>query len=214
MTPKLIIFDCDGVLVDSEPVTTRILAANLARYGLDLPEHEIEDLFVGGTLKGVGTRAREMGANLPDDWLDEIYAETYGALRAGVPVFDGLYTLLDAIEARGIAKAIASNGQMEKMAITLPPVGLHDRFADCIYSGHLHGAPKPAPDLLLHAIKVAGVTANEAVMIDDSPTGCRAAKAAGVRCFGFLPQGDTTKLEAVGATPIRSMTALQTALGL
>lgn len=214
MIPKLIIFDCDGVLVDSEPVTTKIIAANLTRYGLGISETEVETLFVGGTLKGVGETAQEMGATLPDDWLTEIYAETYAALRVGVPVFEGLYSLLDAIESRGIAKAIASNGPMEKMDITLPPVGLHDRFAGTIYSGHVHGAPKPAPDLLFHAMKIAGVTPAETVMIDDSFAGCGAAQAAGVRCFGFLPEGDTSKLASVGAVPVRSMTALQRALGL
>lgn len=214
MTPKLIIFDCDGVLVDSEPVSLRILSANLARYGLTMPERDVETLFVGGTLKGVGEMARTMGAALPPDWLDEIYAETYAALRGGVPVFEGVYDLLTAIENRGIATAIASNGPLEKMAITLPPVDLHDRFAGRIYSGHIHGAPKPAPDLLRHAMQVAGVGPDETVMIDDSPAGCGAAQAAGVRCFGFLPVGDTSKLEATGATPVRSMAALQKALGL
>lgn len=214
MTPKLIIFDCDGVLVDSEPVTTRIIAANLARYGLDIPATDVEALFVGGTLKGVGETARDMGAPLPDNWLDEIYAETFAALRGGVPVFEGLYALLDAIDSLGIATAIASNGPMEKMEITLPPVNLHDRFSGRIYSGHVHGAPKPAPDLLLHAMACATVTRADTVMIDDSAAGCGAAQAAGVRCFGFLPEGDTEKLAAKGATPVRSMTALQHALGL
>ena len=72
--PEYVLFDCDGVLVDSEPITNVIMRDNLARHGLELDLDQIFEMFVGGTMKGVMTRGRELGADLPDNWLDQIYA--------------------------------------------------------------------------------------------------------------------------------------------
>jgi len=85
-----------------------------------------------------------MGAVLPDDWVDQLYQDIFAALGKGVPVFDGVFDLLNALDTAGIATAIASNGPMRKMEITLRPTQLWDRFAPRIYSGHDY-APKPAP---------------------------------------------------------------------
>ena len=71
--PKAVLFDCDGVLVDSEPLTEEVLIANLTRHGLPVEPRDITGMFVGGTMKSLGETARSLGANLPEDWLDEIY---------------------------------------------------------------------------------------------------------------------------------------------
>lgn len=205
--PALIIFDCDGVLVDSEPLTNVIIAANLTRHGLPMSPDETHQLFTGGTLKGVGEAAVKMGAVLPEGWVDALYAETFAGLAQGVALFPGIWELLDQIACAGIAVAIASNGPMAKMEITLRPSGLWDRFEGRIYSGH-DFKPKPAPDMLLHACKVAGVTPAQALMIDDSAAGCASAQAAGVPCLGFLPEGPPDALQAVGAKVVRSMTEI------
>ena len=204
MTPKLVIFDCDGVLVDSEPATIRIISANLARYGLKVPEDEVETLFVGGTMENAMHDARARGANLPDGWLTEIYSEMFNVLRKGVPVIEGVQAFLDALETAGIATAIASNGPMDKMGITLTPSGLIDRFAGRIYSGHDY-TPKPLPGMIEHAMQVAQVSPAETVFIDDSTNGSKAGIAAGVRTFGFNPAGDDGRLAALGAEPVTSM---------
>jgi HAD superfamily hydrolase (TIGR01509 family) len=213
MTPKLVIFDCDGVLIDSEPVTDRVLTANLARHGLTIPMAEAHTLFAGGTMKGAGEEAVRRGATLPDNWLDEIYAEQSAALAQGVPVFEGVHALLDQLDARGVATAVASNGPMFKMEITLTPSGLWDRLAGRIYSGHDY-VPKPDPAMLLHACKVANVAISEAVMIDDTPAGCSSALNAKMRCFGFVPQGDTSAVQGVGAEPVRSMSQIAAKIGV
>lgn len=211
--PALVIFDCDGVLVDSEPVTDRVITRNLAGYGRRIPEDEVHRLFVGGTMQSVLDTIRGQGTALPDHWIDEIYSEMFAALSKGVRVFDGVPELLDLLAARGIAIAIASNGPRDKMEITLKPSGLWDRFEGRIYSGH-DFAPKPAPDMLLHACDVAGVAPGTAVFVDDTPTGCGAARNANMGCLGFIPQGDATKLSATGAHPVRSMAEVATILGL
>lgn len=186
MTPKLVIFDCDGVLVDTEPTTDRVLSANFARYGLDLPPEDVGALFIGGTMKGAGEVAVSMGAKLPADWMDIITTEVNEALSAGVDVFEGVITLVDDLAASGVATAIASNGPVSKMQVSLGPSGLWDRFAGRIHSGRDEG-PKPLPDMLLSACAAAGVAPSEAVMIDDTQAGWKAAKAAGMTCFAFLP---------------------------
>lgn len=213
MTPKLFIFDCDGVLVDSEPATDRTMAANLSRYGLDLSPHQVGQLFLGGTIKGAGDVARSMGADLPDTWVDEMYAEMFETLRGGVDVFPGVFDLLDQLEAAGIATAIASNGPMAKMDITLKPVGLWDRFEGRIYSGHDYG-PKPKPDMILRIMADAGVSVAEAAMIDDSAAGCLAAQNAGIRCFGYVETGDPARLDGTGAEIVTEMAQVPALIGL
>ena len=211
MMPKLVIFDCDGVLVDTEIATNTVIAENLQRHGLSIMPDEAHTLFAGGTMKSAGEEATRRGATLPDNWLSEIYAQVFSRLRQGVDVIDGVWELLELLADCQIA--IASNGPMEKMAITLKPSGLWDHFAGRIYSGHDHG-PKPTPDMLFKIMQDAGVTAAETIMIDDMPSGCRAAQAAGIRCFGYVADGDPTRIAGTGAIPVQSLSAIASALDL
>ena len=213
MKTDLVIFDCDGVLVDSEPVTDRVMAANLTRHGWPVSPEEVGALFLGGTIQSAGDEARRRGARLPDDWTDEAYAEIFAALRQGVDVMPGVFELIDRLEAAGIALAVASNGPLAKMEITLTPSGLWQRFAGRIYSGHDHG-PKPRPDMIWRILADADVPRAAAVLIDDSAPGCLSARNAGIRCLGYAPHGDGAALRAVGATPIRSLDAVAGLLGL
>lgn len=213
MTPELVIFDCDGVLVDTEPVTDVVLSENLNRHGLPIAADEVHRLFAGGTMAGVGIEARRRGADLPHDWLDQIYAAMFAALRRGVPVMPGVMDLIDACDRAGAKRAIASNGPMAKMEISLPPSGLWDLFEGRIYSGHDHG-PKPSPDMLLKIMADAGVSADQTVVIDDMPAGFRAADAAGIRCLAYVAEGDPTRVDGTGAIPMTSMEQIKQALHL
>ncbi|RVV97855.1 HAD family hydrolase [Mesobaculum littorinae] len=205
MAPDLVIFDCDGVLVDSEPAALDVLTANLRRHGLDLSHDAAERLFVGGTMAGAGDAARARGADLPDDWIDGIYAEIYDRLRQGVALVPGVVALLDRLERAGIPTCVGSNGAEEKMAITLAPSGLLDRFAGRIYSAHTLGVAKPDPGLFLAAARAFGAAPDRTTVIDDSPTGARAARAAGMACIGFAARTDPARLIAEGATVARDM---------
>ncbi len=213
MTPKLVIFDCDGVLVDTETLATTIIAQNLNRHGFAITPDETHRLFAGGTIASAGAEAVRQGATLPDAWVDEMYAEIFATLRQGVDVIEGVTALIDQLDRQGILMAIASNGPVAKMEITLRPSGLWDRFAGRIYSGHDHGA-KPAPDMLHKIMADAGIGTADTVMIDDMPTGCRAAQAAGIRCFGYVADGDPARIDGTGAIPVTSMSALSAALNL
>ncbi len=213
MTPKLVIFDCDGVLVDTEPTTDAIIARRLTACGLPIAPEETSAMFIGGTIQGIADEARRKGADLPADWVDGTYAEMFAALAKGVPVFDGVDALLDKLEAAGIATAIASNGPMRKMEITLTPSGLIDRFQGRIYSGHDY-VPKPDPTMIYHAMRVANCTVAQTVFIDDSVNGAKAGIAAGVRTLGFAPEDDDGRRAAIGAEVVTHMDDIATRLGL
>ncbi len=201
MTVDLVIFDCDGVLVDSEPATDVVIADFLTAHGLPLAAAEVHALFVGGTIQGVGEEAMRRGATLPDGWLKTLYGLIFDRLAAGVPVIDGVFPLIDKLDDLGVAKAIASNGPLQKMEISLGPSGLWARFHPAIYSGHDHG-PKPAPDMIWQIMADCGVGPDRAVMIDDTATGCRSAQAAGIRCFGYAPDGGAGRFAGTGAEVI------------
>ncbi|WP_342077973.1 HAD family phosphatase [Yoonia sp. SS1-5] len=213
MTPELVIFDCDGVLVDTEPVTDAVLSADLTRHGYAVSPQEIHTRFAGGTIAGIAREAREKGADLPDDWIDRIYETVFAALRKGTPVIPGVMELIHACDRAGIKRAIASNGPMAKMEITLAPNGLWNLFEGRIYSGHDH-PPKPEPGMLLQIMADAGVAQDNAVMIDDMPAGFNAAKAAGIRCFGYVAEGGPARIGDTGAIPVTSMDEIARAIGI
>lgn len=213
MTPKLVIFDCDGVLVDTEGPVNALLAADLSAHGLAMSEEQCNSAFAGGTMLDVFDVAREKGAILSDDWVDQFYEKMFALLAKGVPVVPGVLDVIDRLEARDCTIWVASNGPMRKMRLSLGPSGLWARFQGRILSRE-HFAPKPAPDMLLHAIQQSGATKDEAIMIDDTPSGCLAARNAGIRCLGFAAQGNHADLTAVGAHPVRDMREVAIQLGL
>lgn len=215
MTPKAVIFDCDGVVVDSEEMTFVLLAEDFARHGLHLSVETIARDFIGGTMRDLALRARAAGADLPEDWVETFYETLYTHLAAGTPLIPGILDVLDALDAAGIPFAMGSNGSDRKMQITLGQhPGLLARFRGHLYSGQTLGAPKPAPDLYLHAARALGVAPADCVVIEDSPTGARAARAAGMRCLGYAAHTPAERLVAVGAEPFTDMAALPGLIGL
>ena len=215
MTPRAVIFDCDGVLVDSEPAAFDLLAEDLAAHGLPLPRAEMERIFIGGTIAGVHVKARTLGAALPNGWVSGFYERLYARLAEGTPLVPGVLDLLDALDAAGISYAVGSNGSDRKMQVTLGQhPGLLDRFQDRLFSGQTLGAPKPAPDLYLLAARALGQHPSDCAVIEDSPTGARAAAAAGIPCFGYAPQDDGAALAAEGAMVFHAMAELPRLLGL
>ena len=206
------LFDCDGVLVVSEAITSRVIRDDLAQHGLDLTVERIDALFVGGTMAGVMEASRAMGAVLPDEWLDHIYGAIFAALEAECLAVPGIEGVLDALDAAGIPYAVASNGPVAKMDVTLRKTGLWPRFSGHIYSAHDCAACKPAPDVYL---KAAGSVAPErCVVVEDSGTGARAAQAAGMTVLGFARGGPREKLAPHCAAIFDDMGELVGLLGL
>lgn len=183
---KLVIFDCDGVLIDSEPMTNALIAQSLSAHGLPIAAEACQALFTGGTLQSAMEEACRRGATLPPDWVDQMHAEIAAQLGQGVPLIDGIVPLLDRIEGAGLFTAIASNGPQGKMRASLAPSGLWARFSGRIHSGHDAGAlPKPDPSMLLTIARNTGVHPAQAAMIDDNPSGLKAARAAEMMAIGL-----------------------------
>ena len=207
MKPDLVIFDCDGVIVDSEGPTCEAIAANLSRYGMALKPEGVHELFMGRTLHDIQASEEAKNLNLPDNWVDELYAEMFEILK-GAPLSDGVIDLFDALENQGTAIAIASNGAMDKMKVTLGPSGLYDRLKDRMYSGHTH-APKPQAGMLVAAMEQAGARPEHTVMIDDSTAGAGAAQAAGTQFYGYSEHSPDSVLKPLGVDIVYSMAELK-----
>lgn len=214
MDLKLVIFDCDGVLVDTEEVFNQTLMTDLAERGLSLSLAKCMDLFLGGTLGTAKPLIEAMGVKLPDTWVDDFYEKIYVVLRENTEAIAGIEGVLDAIETAGLPYCVASNGRVAKMEITLGGTGMLERFQDVMFSGQAMGTVKPAPDLFLAAAKAFRVSPDNCVVIEDSLTGVLAAKRAGMKCFGYAPHGGGDKLVAQDAILFDDMAQLPALLGL
>lgn len=207
----LVIFDCDGVLVDSERPVVRLEAQLCRERGWALSEDDIVREFVG--LSDAAMRERLsglVGEPLGDDW-DAGYTARYRQVLAQVEAVEGVAAALDAIEGAGLATCVASSGSHSKIALTLGPNGLLDRFDGRIFSATDPAVArgKPAPDLFLHAASSLGVAPHRCAVVEDSPFGLTAALAAGMGAFGFagsvLP---VERLALAGVTVFGSMADL------
>ena len=215
MIPHALIFDCDGVIVNSEGPTFVLLQQNFVSFGLHITLDDLETNFIGGTMADVEAKARLRGADLPPTWRDDFYEVLYAHLAQGVELVPGILGVLDQLDQHAIPYAVGSNGSDRKMHVTLGQYpGLIQRFQDRLFSGQTLGRPKPAPDLYLHAAAALGVAPSDCVVIEDSPTGARAAHAAGMVCYGYAAHGDGARLAAEGAIVFHQMADLPGLLGL
>jgi HAD superfamily hydrolase (TIGR01509 family) len=215
--PAAVLFDCDGVIVDSEGPSFVLFVEELAKHGLPLTLEEFETRFVGGTVEMVAARARAAGARLPEDWVARFYDRMYAMLAAGIPLVAGITDVLDRLDAAEVPYAMGSNGSMAKMQITLGQHGLMDRFR-VVLSGQAIGAPKPAPDVYLRAAKACGADPAACVVIEDSANGAQAGLAAGMRVLGYAEHGAETPtaraLTALGVPLFHRMADLPGLLGI
>ncbi len=209
--PELVIFDCDGVLVDSEVIGNTVMAKSLSLHGLEVNLEQCMELFVGATMAGVKVKAEGLGAKLPDDWVAQIYTKIYAQLRAGCPMIEGVVGVLDALDDAGVPYCVASNGSRERMGITLGQNGQLERFGNRVYSAQELNTAKPAPELFWHAAK--GYTLANCVVIEDSLNGINGAVNAGIPCYAYVPEG-ALNLPASSVTPFAKMASLPALLGL
>jgi HAD superfamily hydrolase (TIGR01509 family) len=214
MSARLIIFDCDGVLVDSEPITNRLMAEEMTRHGLPMTTEQAIELFVGGTIRKVFEIGRERGATLPDGWVEGFYEKMIDALADEVEAVPGIHGVLDALDGAGLPYCVGSNGPMRKMEVTLARTGLWERLEGRIYSAHDVGIAKPEPGLFLHAANTHGIAPEHCIVIEDSVSGVRAATAAGMRCLGYTADTPAAKLTAHGAEPFDDMALLPALIDL
>lgn len=184
---KLVIFDCDGVLVDSEPIAAAVLAEELTRIGFATTAAECIARYTGLSIDSmVETIEAQWGRHLPGNFRDRLRDADYAAFRTRLQPIPGVKALLQKLTT---ARCVASSGSMEKLSVTLSATGLLAQFAPHIFSAEQVAHGKPAPDLFLHAASCMGISPQDCVVIEDSIAGIQGACAANMRVIGFAGGG-------------------------
>jgi len=208
----LVIFDCDGVLVDSEPLANASFSRALEAEGLDWSVEETMRRLMGRSLKScVEICEAELGRKLPDDFLEKMQAATYKSFRdAPLQAVAGVKGAVQALQAAGIATCVASSGALEKMRFTLGLTGLWELFEGRIFSSSQVPRGKPFPDLFLHAAIAMDVQPIVCSVVEDSVPGVQAARAAGMRALAYAgaPYADRAALVAAGGELFDDMASL------
>ena len=203
-----VLFDCDGVLVDSEPITNGVLRDMLAESGWVLTSAECMRLFIGKAVKDERAMI-EVNTNQPltDDWLNRFRERRNLGLLAGLQAIDGAVQAVASIHARYAGRiACASGADRFKVELQLDKCGLMRYFKGYIFSGHELPRSKPFPDVYLAAAAALGVSAKRCAVIEDSVTGVVSGVAAGATVFGYAPQefghSSAATLRAAGAVAV------------
>ncbi|MDL2399413.1 HAD family hydrolase [Rhizobium mayense] len=179
----LVIFDCDGVLVDSEPLSVSVLIDAMHDVGVNMSEEDIYSRFLGKSLATlVDTLETEFDVFIDQDFLDRIRNDLYDRFRHELKPIGGIAETLDRL---AIPRCVASSSQMERIRLSLGVTGLLERLEPNIFSASMVKRGKPAPDLFLYAAKQMQVAPQNCIVVEDSPAGITAARAAGMTVFAF-----------------------------
>jgi HAD superfamily hydrolase (TIGR01509 family) len=181
--PDLIIFDCDGVLVDSEVLSCRCLSQTLAAYGIDLGVDQALDLFLGRSVTAVVQHYQALGRAIPEQFAAELGAGVRAAFVASLRPIEGVKSVLEALR---IPHCVASSSDADRVSLSLALTGLAPHFDARLYTSQMVARGKPAPDLFLYAAERMQVDPHRALVIEDSISGVRAGKAAGMTVWGFV----------------------------
>jgi HAD superfamily hydrolase (TIGR01509 family) len=204
-----VIFDCDGVLVDSEWLASRVEAELLQDLGEELSVEQVHELFLGKTVSGVlDIIAARRGTPLPPEFT---YNWAFATARAfvrelqPVPFVRGV---VERLRDAGHRLAVASQSPLARVRLSLEVTGLAPFFGDHLYVTTMVARPKPAPDVYLLAAARLGAEPGDCLVIEDSPAGAAAARAAGMRALGYAPGGTADAMRANGVPVLRSMDEL------
>ncbi|MFD8222101.1 HAD family hydrolase [Streptomyces sp. NPDC059697] len=202
MRYDLVIFDNDGVLVDSEPISNTILAAYLTELGHPTSYEESIRDYMGSAMHRIHELVQERsGKRLPEEFDDVFHGRVFAAFERELQPVPGAVQLLEKLAADEVPYCVASSGSHERIRVGHRKTGL-DRWFDegRVFSSQDVGRGKPAPDLFLHAAERMGVAPQRCVVVEDSPLGVRAANAAGMDVYGFTAMTPAAKL--TGATQL------------
>jgi len=210
MKYKCIIFDCDGVLVDSESISAKVFREMASELGCNLDFETVRKQITGTSMKeNLKFFADCVGHALPDDFEAEFRRRSYEAFKTELKPVKGIHSLLEKIT---VPYCTASSGPQKKIRLNLTTTNLIDKFDDNIFSSYDIGSWKPEPGIYLHAAKQMGFQPNECAVIEDSLTGVKAAKAGGFDVFGFTRKGKEEALKKLGATVFFDMNELDNLL--
>ena len=218
MVPDLIIFDCDGVLIDSEVLSCRCLSELLKTQGADLSVEEVMQLFLGRSKDAVLEHFSKAGTPLPAGFADALQARVTDSFASKLQAIEGVSAVLDQLE---IPYCLASSSDPQRLALSLSLTGLSGYFLNTCFTSELVKVGKPAPDLFLYAADSMGVRPQNVLVIEDSINGVRAGKAAQMTVWGFVggshhqqfPANMAFLTDAGADRIIKSMSELRGALG-
>ncbi|MET7434232.1 HAD family hydrolase [Streptomyces flaveolus] len=200
MRYDLVIFDNDGVLVDSEPISNRLLAAYLTELGHPTSyEDSIRD-YMGSAMHRIHELVLERtGQRLPADFDEVFHARVFAAFERELQPVPGVAGVLEKLAADGVPYCVASSGSHARIRVGHRTTGLDRWFPqERVFSSEDVGRGKPAPDLFLHAAQRMGVAPERCVVVEDSPLGVQAAVAAGMDVYGFTAMTPAAKLAGAG----------------
>jgi HAD superfamily hydrolase (TIGR01509 family) len=201
-----VIFDCDGVLVDTEPAANRVLAELLTNAGLPTTPEDSMRTYMGRSWTScMAIAAERLGRPLPERLRDEYRAGIRAAWARDLRPVDGIAEALDRID---LPSCVASSGEHERMRFTLGRTGLLPRFEGRIFSATEVERGKPAPDLFLHAAAAVGFDPAATTVVEDTVPGVQAGRAAGMRVLAYAGHTPAAELEAAGGVAFRDMREL------
>jgi HAD superfamily hydrolase (TIGR01509 family) len=213
----LVIFDCDGVLVDTEEPANRLLVEMLAADGYEVDYAECRHRFLGKSLQSIQAMVEQaLDRSIGEDWQQRVHERTLERFAQGIRAVPGVEALLKRLDALGLPYCVASSGRTDKMRFTLGHCGLLPYLEDVLFSADEVQRGKPAPDLFMHAAARMLASPERCVLIEDSPYGVQGGVAAGMRVIGYAgdPLTDDEALRAAGAEVARSMDEVAALLGL
>ena len=212
MPTELVIFDCDGVLVDSEVLGNQVLVQFVAELGLDLKLEEAISLFRGCKMADcVAMIEQRLGQPTPPDFVNELRARTAEAFKHALHPINGIEQALSEIH---VPICVASSGPPEKIRLALQVTGLLARFDPHIFSSYEVGSWKPEPGLFLHASARMDVRTSACAVVEDSLLGVRAGVAAGMKVFGYCAPSEAITFRDWGSHPFHAMSELPALLHL
>lgn len=197
---EAVLFDCDGVLVDSEPITNGVLRQMLNEAGWALSQAECERIFIGKAVRDERARIEaETGRPFTEDWMRAFYARRDQRLRAELRAVEGALQAVVAAHGHTSGRiACASGADRAKVVMQLEMAGMAPYFGQAIFSGHDLPRSKPHPDVYLAAAAHLGVDPARCLVIEDTGTGAMAGLAAGATVWGYCPQGHGRAFEGLG----------------
>lgn len=209
---KCIIFDSDGVLVDSETLSARVFQEMARELGFELGFETAVEQFAGISMKeNLQFIQEKIEGSLPEDFEKEFRLRTYQVFKTDLKAVEGIHELILKLQ---VPFCVASSGPVEKIRLNLGLVKLLDHFTDRIYSSYDIGKWKPDPGIFLHAAKEMGKSPEECVVIEDSDSGIRAALAGGFMVYALASEKRRSHFEQLGAVAFANMKELEQLLGL
>ena len=181
--PELIIFDCDGVLVDSEILSCRCLSQVLAGYGINLGVDQALDLFLGRSVAAVLEHFEALGCTIPEQFSTELRVGVRAAFFSALSPIEGVSSVLEGLQ---IPHCVASSSDVDRVSFSLSLTGLASHFDGRLYTSQMVEHSKPAPDLFLYAAERMQVDPHHTLVVEDSVSGVKAGKAAGMTVWGFV----------------------------